>query len=108
MTMPEWAAVIVITAVIGVLTFIAKRIIEGGDEQTAALGKIADQLSSINVKLGEGEIWMKMHAREDDRMFKMISDTHKEMWYVINERRPIEKRTFRDDDGNAEDYHRRG
>ncbi len=86
MTLPEWAASVLVTTLILLMAFLGKRMLGASDKQTEALGKIGDQLAKINVRIGEGDVWMTMHAREDDRMFKMIGDVHREMWWAINRR----------------------
>lgn len=88
MTIPEWAAIILVTCVIGILAYGAKRVIGIGDEQSKTLNAIRSDLGEMATKLAEAEIWMKMHEREDSRMFALIGDTHKQMWDAINHRLP--------------------
>jgi hypothetical protein len=86
MTIPEWAAIILVTCVIGILAYGAKRVINIGDEQSKILSAIRDDLSDVSIKLAQAEVWMKMHEKEDARMFQMIGETHKDLWDAINER----------------------
>lgn len=92
MTIPEWAAIILVTCVIGILAYGAKRVIGIGDEQNKTLSQIRDDLSDASLKLAQAEIWMRMHEKEDARMFQMIGETHKDLWNAINSLVPPDRR----------------
>ena len=88
MTVPEWVMVTLVTCILAILGWAATRLVQSNDETARELGGVKDQLAMINERLGKTELWQLMHGDDDARRFNSIVETHKEMWFAINNRKP--------------------
>lgn len=88
MTIPEWVMIILTGSIISILGWAATRLVKSNDDTTTALNGIVTQISLVNGRLGKAETWQLMHGDDDARRFQSFLEAQKEMWHVINTKRP--------------------
>ena len=84
MTIPEWVMILLVTCILAVLGWGAKRLVQANDETSKTLIEIATHLAVMNGRLGKTETLMTVHADFDEKQFAVIRETTKELWHAIN------------------------
>jgi hypothetical protein len=84
MNIPEWASVLLVTAIAGVIWWGVLRLVKANDDTAAALGGIYVTLKAIDGRLIATETWKTFHDNDDVQKFKENNDEHKELWHAVN------------------------
>ena len=110
---PEWAIVLIATAVGSMLWAIlwawVKGVTSQGKEMNTSLKEISKHLGVMNGRLGKSEQWADIHGESDDKNFGFLKEGQKDIRDDLDDqrkeqdRRDIRNERIRTDRENRED-----